>query len=73
MKNIYNYFKEINKLNEIIRTGWIKRKIPLNRLESVGEHIFTMALLSLSAIDKYKLDLDVEKVLKRYEIYKKLY
>lgn len=64
MKNIYNYFKEINKLNEIIRTGWLKREVPLDRLESVGEHIFTMALMSLAVIDKYSLDLNVEKVLK---------
>lgn len=64
MKNIYNYFKEINKLNETIRTGWINRKIPLKRLESVGEHTFTMALLALSVIDKYDLELNVEKVLK---------
>lgn len=64
MKNIYNYFKEINKLNETIRTGWINRKITLERLESVGEHVFTMALLALAAIDKYDLKLDNEKVLK---------
>ena len=58
MKNIYNYFKEINKLNTLIRTGWIKRKVPLERLESVSEHIFTMALISLAAIDKFKLDIN---------------
>ena len=64
MKNIYQYFKEINKLNEIVRTGWVMRNIKLERRESVGEHIFTMALLSLSVIDKYDLKLNVEKVLK---------
>ena len=64
MENIYKYFKEINKLNEIVRTGWIRRNIPIERRESVGEHIFTMALMSLAVIDKYSLNLDVEKVLK---------
>ena len=64
MKNIYNYFKEINKLNEIVRTGWLIREVPLERLESVSEHICTMALVTLAVIDKYKLKLDVEKVLK---------
>ena len=64
MKHIYKYFKEINKLNNIIRTGWLNRKVSLNRLESVSEHIFTMSLLSLSVIDKYNLKLDTEKVLK---------
>lgn len=64
MKNIYNYFKEINKLNEIIRTGWLNREVPLKRLESVSEHIFTMALMALAVIDKYSLKLDIEKVLK---------
>ena len=64
MKNIYKYFEEINKLNNIIRTGWIKRNVPLNRLESVSEHIFTMSLLALATIDKYNLQLNNEKVLK---------
>ena len=66
MKNIYKYFSEINKLNEIVRTGWVIRNVPLERRESVGEHIFTMALLTLSIIDKYNLDkkLNIEKVLK---------
>lgn len=64
MEKIYKYFKEINKLNTIVRTGWLNRAVPLERLESVGEHIFTMSLLALSTIDKYKLDLNIEKVLK---------
>lgn len=64
MKKIYEYYKEINKLNEIIRTGWLRRNVPLDRLESVGEHIFTVALLALAVIDKYDLKLNVEKVLK---------
>ena len=64
MNNIYKYFSEINKLNNIVRTGWIRRNVGLKRRESVSEHIFTMALLSLATIDKYKLNLDVEKVLK---------
>lgn len=64
MEHIYKYFKEINKLNTIIRTGWLNRNVPLERLESVSEHIFTMALVSLATIDKYQLKLDVEKVLK---------
>ena len=64
MEHIYKYFKEINKLNTIVRTGWLNRNVPLERLESVGEHIFTMALLSLATIDKYNLKLNVEKVLK---------
>ena len=55
MEKIYKYFKEINKLNTIVRTGWLNRAVPLERLESVGEHIFTMCLLALSTIDKYKL------------------
>ena len=64
MEHIYKYFKELNKLNTIIRTGWLNRNVPLERLESVGEHIFTMALLSLATIDKYELNLNIEKVLK---------
>jgi len=64
MGHIYDYFKEINKLNNIIRKGWKNRNVPLKRLESVSEHIFTMSLMALSIMDKYKLDLNAEKVLK---------
>lgn len=64
MNKIYNYFREINKLNETVRTGWLRRNVPLERLESVSEHILTMSLVSLAVIDKYNLKLDVEKVLK---------
>ncbi len=64
MKNIYNYFKEINKLNNVLRTGWVRRNVPLTRLESVSEHIFTTGLLSLAVIDKYDLKLNTAKVLK---------
>ena len=64
MIHIYDYFKEINKLNNIVRTGWLKKNVPLERLESVSEHTFTMALTALSVIDKYKLNLNIEKVLK---------
>lgn len=65
MKHIYSYFEEINKLNNIVRTGWINRSLPLERRESVSEHIFTMSLLALSVIDKYNLNtLNIEKVLK---------
>lgn len=64
MDKIYKYFKEINKLNQLIRTGWLIRKVKADRLESVSEHTFTTCLLALSVIDKYNLSLDVEKLLK---------
>lgn len=64
MKNIYEYYKEINKLNEIIRTGWLRRNVTKDRLESVGEHIFLMSSLALITMDKYDLKLNAEKVLK---------
>ena len=64
MDKIYKYFKEINKLNQLIRTGWLIRKVKADRLESVSEHAFTTCLLALSVIDKYNLSLDVEKLLK---------
>lgn len=64
MNVIYKYFKEINKLNETLRSGWKIMNIPIDRIESVSEHTFTMALLSLAVIDKYNLCLNTDKVLK---------
>lgn len=58
-----DFHKEIVKLNNIERTGWKDMHID-GRLESDGEHTFFCTTLALDIINKQKLKLDTEKVLK---------
>lgn len=61
MTNLYN---EINKLKTLLRKGWVVRNAAKERFESVAEHIFSCCVLALDIINKEKLELDQEKVLK---------
>lgn len=61
-------FEEIYKLKTILRKGWIIRnvcdKTANNRVESDAEHTFSMLMLALEIMNKEKLNLNQEKVLK---------
>ena len=59
-------YEEIFKLKNLERTGWIFRncKSETGRVESDAEHTFSMAILALEIINKEKLPLNQEKVLK---------
>jgi putative hydrolases of HD superfamily len=57
------YF-ELNQLKLLLRQGWLRRGIPLERCESVGEHVFAMTLLGWWINDEYSLGLDRERVLR---------
>jgi len=60
-------FNEVYKLKNIIRKGWqIKdaKDLTTNRTESDAEHCFSLCLLALEIMEKEKLNLNKEKVLK---------
>lgn len=54
MKDFIKLIHTINKLKELKRTGWVKRKVP--NPESVADHTFMTAILTLLLSDKTKLD-----------------
>lgn len=58
------FYKEIYKLKEILRRGWVLRGLADNRVESDAEHVFSMCLLAMEIIKKKKLELDQLKVYK---------
>ena len=60
------FYQEIAKLKNVLRKGWVVRDIKgeNGRVESDAEHTFSMVLLSLEMINKFKLKLDQEKVMK---------
>lgn len=60
-------YEEIYKLKNLQRSGWLMKNAHdknSGRVESDAEHTFSMAVLALEIINKEKLDLDTEKVLK---------
>ncbi len=66
MKSLY---EEIFKLKTTLRAGWLvmqasDKKSGAGRVESDGEHAFSMAILALEIMKKEKLKLDELKVLK---------
>jgi len=61
------FYKEIFKLKNILRKGWLDRNacdIISKRFESDAEHVFSMAMLALEIMHKENLKLDEAKVLK---------
>jgi len=60
-------YKEIYKLKNLLRKGWLVRNAcdkTTKRVESDAEHTFSMAILALEIMHKENLKLDEAKVLK---------
>ena len=60
--NIVLTYLEYNQLKNLYRQGWLKKQIPINKCESVAEHSFGVALLSLFIASQYFPELDTSKV-----------
>ncbi len=57
------FYKEIAKMKQILRRGWLLRNVP-GRVESDAEHTFSMLMLALEIMAKNDTKLDQLKVLK---------
>ena len=65
--DVLSFYMQYNHLKNIYRQGWLKVRIGLEhkeKCESVAEHSFSMALLAITIIEKYKLSYDVLKCMK---------
>ena len=65
--SIISFYMQYNQLKNIYRQGWLKVRIGLehkDKCESVADHSFSMALLAITMIEKYKLPYDVLKCMK---------
>lgn len=61
---IIKFYEEYNKLEKIIRTGWLMWKIPDKRLESVSDHTLKVVMLSSVMIRELNLtDINLTKCL----------
>lgn len=78
-KNVYCRFKnnidndvlklyfQFNHLKNVYRQGWLKHILGIeyeNKVESVADHSWSVTMLAMSVIEKYKLDLDLSKCMK---------
>lgn len=70
-KNINNdlivFYYQFNHLKNIYRQGWIKNlygKEHINEIESIADHSWSVSLLAISIIEKYKLNYDITKCMK---------
>ena len=70
-KNIDNdligFYYQFNHLKDIYRQGWIKNilgKEHIHKIESVADHSWSVAMLAISVIEKYKLNMDIAKCMK---------
>jgi putative hydrolases of HD superfamily len=57
------YF-ELNQLKLLLRQGWLRRGVPLEKCESVAEHVFSMTLLGWWIDDQFALGLARERVMR---------
>lgn len=64
MNNVFRFYIFNNKLKKKLRQGWLDVKISSDRIESVAEHIYGTLVLAISINDEYKLNLNLERVLK---------
>lgn len=64
MDNVIRFYIFNNKLKNRLRQGWLDVKISSPRIESISEHIYGCLILALSINSEYKLNLNMEKILK---------
>lgn len=57
-------YVEWSQLKQLYRQGWLRRGIRPEQCESVAEHTFGVALLTLILVDSYFPELDREKALR---------
>ncbi len=57
------YF-ELNHLKQLYRQGWLRRGVPIERAESVAEHVFSMAMLAWWIADAHFPQLDRDRVIR---------
>ncbi|MFA5986435.1 MAG: HD domain-containing protein [Parcubacteria group bacterium] len=57
-------YLQVNHLKQILRQGWPQkgRDVPVDKCESVADHVYGMCMLALLIISKHSLNLELLKV-----------
>lgn len=66
IENAMRFYLLATKLKYRIRSGWDKKhwNVTSDRIESIAEHVYGTCVLAISLDSEFKLNLDMEKVLK---------
>ena len=65
--DLITFYYQFNHLKNIYRQGWIKGLLELKdvtEVESIADHSWSVAMLAISVIEKYKLNYDINKCMK---------
>lgn len=65
--DVIKLYLQFNHLKNLYRQGWLKVRLGLehkDKCESVADHSWSMALLAMTIIEKYKLNYDINKCIK---------
>lgn len=65
--DLISFYYQFNHLKDIYRQGWIKDLLGekhYTKIESIADHSWSMAMLAISVIEKYKLNYDITKCIK---------
>lgn len=58
------FYYQFNHLKNLFRQGWLQAGVPKERCESVAEHCFGVALLSMLLADAHFPELDLQRVMR---------
>lgn len=65
--DILKLYYQFTHLKNIYRQGWLTSLLGMqyeNKIESVADHSWAVTMLAMAIIEKYRLDLDIEKCMK---------
>lgn len=57
-RGMSTFYKEIAKLKNIVRNGWLECGLVKDRVESDAEHICSMCMIAMELMQKLDLKLD---------------
>ncbi len=64
MKDIINFYTKFVELENVLRKGWLMRRVPVDRKESDADHTLQTILLANLIIKRYDIkELSIEKVM----------
>ena len=55
-QSVVDFYAKIQKLNDTVRTGWLDWGVRRERIESISEHIFEVAMLAILMKSQYQYD-----------------
>ena len=61
---IIEFYFELNHLKQLFRQGWLLKGIPVDKCESVADHLFGTSILTLIIADNHFETLNTVKLLK---------